>query len=412
MQHLRVLISAALLSVLPAAGVALGSVPVAAQGGPLPVWLLEPTAVEVGAETPDSPALVVSGAAFLSDGRIVVADSGGSRVGVFTRSGARLTTFGRPGTGPGEFTSVTSVESGAGDSIFVFDGGLQRLSVHTPDGSLVRVTLVAQNAGLRVGAVGRLGPDRWYAKEAPRLLPSGVGRARASVVLLGGGLQTIRQVTSVPDLITGSVTMAGQVATRFAPFSPRALDAHAGPCFFVTASDDGRVSVFRADGSQGAAVSAPASPRRVTPADKSAWVEEAVRGLPPQTAAAARGALLEFPHPPSFPRFHDMVADDHGYLWLQEFAPPLGPGGRWIVLGRRGAVARVELPDADRILAIRGSTVAARVPLAPGRATLRLYTLGVDRDARSREDGLCPEEVAHGGGGGVSRSTRRSRKTR
>ena len=125
--------------------------------------------------------------------------------------------------------------------------------------AVVRVTLVAPGADLRMDGVGRLGSEAWYGKEAPSVRSSGVGRDRSLVVLLDGNLRRGREVASVPDLITGSVTMADQVATRFVPFSPRALHAHSGPCFYVMASDEPRVAVFRADGSQAASASAPAA---------------------------------------------------------------------------------------------------------------------------------------------------------
>ena len=382
-----------LLRALPLAASAVWCSPASAQGGALPFWRVELSAVEVDAvlEGPIYPLAGVSGAALLSDRRIVVADSGSSRLAIVTPAGVRRSVFGRLGEGPGEFRSVTSVEAGRGDTLYVFDERLQRLSVYAPDGTLARVTLVAPTAGLRFAAVGQLGdPYSWYAKEAPSVLSSGVGRDRTSVVLLDWTLQRAREITSVPDMVTGSVTMAGQVATRFVPFTPRALVAHAGWCLYVMSSDEGRVSVFQWDGSQVASVSAPASPRRVTPADKDAWVEDAVRDVPPEAAAEARSALESLPHPPTFPLYEDMLADDLGYVWLREFATRAGSGRRWIVLGRRGAVAQMDLPDAEGILAIRGNTVLAKVRVAPDRVVVRLYTLTGDGGARPKQNGLCP----------------------
>jgi hypothetical protein len=366
--------------------------PLSAQGGAVATVSVEPTAVQIGGSGSPTRLGSLSGAALMSDGQIVLADTPTLEIGLYTPYGARRAQFGRVGDGPGEFRSISALEVGANDSIYVFDARLQRLSVFDQEGALVRATLISAQIGIRVGTVGRLGPDTWYAKEAASVLPSGVGRDRTLVVLLDRQLNRTRDVTTVPDYVTGSVPMGGQVAARFVPFSPRALTAHGGSCLFVMASDEQRLLVFEEAGRQAASVPVPATPRRISEGDMEAWAAHAVRELPPQAAAAALSALSTFPHAPTFPLFNTLLVDDLGYVWLQEFAPPLGAGPRWKVVGARGVVvAHVVFPEGVRPLVVRGSTVVAAEPGTSGGDVVRLYTLTGEARARDRQGGVCAD---------------------
>ncbi len=71
-------------------------------------------------------------------GRIFVSDLDASHVAVFDSLGRRLGTLGRSGEGPGEFRSPWTLAQGRGDSIFVVDLALARVSVFAGDLSFVR----------------------------------------------------------------------------------------------------------------------------------------------------------------------------------------------------------------------------------------------------------------------------------
>ncbi|MXY08087.1 MAG: 6-bladed beta-propeller, partial [Rhodothermaceae bacterium] len=51
-----------------------------------------------------------------SDDQLLVADSDAKVIYVFSESGDSLRTFGRPGSGPGEFDSIRDMDIGPGDS--------------------------------------------------------------------------------------------------------------------------------------------------------------------------------------------------------------------------------------------------------------------------------------------------------
>ena len=68
-----------------------------------------------------------------SKGRIYVGDLRNRHVKVLSREGKLLQTIGADGQGPGEFQAVHDVIVGRGDSLYVIDQSLRRLSVFAPD---------------------------------------------------------------------------------------------------------------------------------------------------------------------------------------------------------------------------------------------------------------------------------------
>lgn len=76
-------------------------------------------------------------AVVLSNGTIVVSD--GTRLVYFDARGAFLGSFGRKGSGPGEFQLVSNICVRAGDTLQVNDGGLARATILTPQRTLARI---------------------------------------------------------------------------------------------------------------------------------------------------------------------------------------------------------------------------------------------------------------------------------
>ena len=68
-----------------------------------------------------------------SQGRLYVADSGWDGLLVFSDTGVLEGVIGRAGKGPGEFEHVSAVHIDALDSIYVWDGQLNRITIFSPD---------------------------------------------------------------------------------------------------------------------------------------------------------------------------------------------------------------------------------------------------------------------------------------
>lgn len=92
-------------------------------------WAIDPTPRFSIGDTEDSDTTVfavVSDARRMSDGLIVVADGAAKLIITFDSTGARVSTAGRPGRGPAEFSGGLSVVKGPGDSAAVWDSGMMR----------------------------------------------------------------------------------------------------------------------------------------------------------------------------------------------------------------------------------------------------------------------------------------------
>lgn len=72
-----------------------------------------------------------------SKGEIFVVDSRIKSVYMFTDEGSKIRDIGRSGAGPGEFFGPVSVHVTKGDSLYIFDRILNRVSVFNPENTVV-----------------------------------------------------------------------------------------------------------------------------------------------------------------------------------------------------------------------------------------------------------------------------------
>lgn len=96
----------------------------------------EPT-VSIGVLDGDEPYMLYRAydATMLSDGRIVVANTGTQELRVFDRSGTHVATWAGEGQGPGEFTDLSQIEAWPGDSIIAWYGPQLGFSVFDAEGN-------------------------------------------------------------------------------------------------------------------------------------------------------------------------------------------------------------------------------------------------------------------------------------
>ncbi|MCZ0934148.1 MAG: 6-bladed beta-propeller [Gemmatimonadetes bacterium] len=102
-------------------------------------WALEqPAVLEIGRGEGQGPGSDLFGAIAhairLSNGHIAVADRHAQEVRVFDDAGGHVLTFGRPGEGPGEFTTLWSIAELGGDTIAAIDPLGGRVSLFSSAG--------------------------------------------------------------------------------------------------------------------------------------------------------------------------------------------------------------------------------------------------------------------------------------
>lgn len=334
-------------------------------------WRIAPQpSIVVGTEVSGLPLFKVNSAVRLSDGRIVVADGGlSSRVSVFSANGIYEGAVGRSGEGPGEFKWVTSLQVGPGDSLFVYDASLQRLTVFTPEGEVARTSTFRIPLGLTgsdgLASVSRLAGDTWVGRGAESVRSGAVGELTRDTVVIGlmdGVLQGLRPLAYIPGRMTTSTMLLGRPVSHVPSFTSEALHTTWGRCVFISNGEDPRIEVFASDGSLIADYDGPGRRRPVTQAHverKLAYELEVFSDTDPRLLERVLNAEAR---PTSLPFYHRILADEWGHLWLQEYAPPVGVGSVWYVLSQSGELLdQVVMPHDLRVFAITADGVLARI---------------------------------------------------
>ncbi|HEX2166402.1 MAG TPA: 6-bladed beta-propeller [Longimicrobiales bacterium] len=309
----------------------------------------------------------VRGVVRLRDGRVAVANSGSSEIRIFSTDGALLETIGGPGEGPGEFRNLWRIFLLPGDSLLVTDASLDRLTVFSPDGELVRTArFEASPSGGVPTPSTRLGDGSFIA------LPSftfGSGSGSESRVVQDTvALMRYRMDGSYAGEIGRS---AGSEHFMFVHESgmlggPRIWGrrthiAAAGDQVIVGHSADHSYEVWNADGRVLRKVRAERPLRPVTDADVALMREPDPESDPGSTDMFNR-VLDALPPPTHFPAYEDIEAESDGHVWIRDYVwPDEGAAQEWQVFDPEGRwLGAVTMPpgftplviEADEILGI------------------------------------------------------------
>jgi len=314
----------------------------------------------------------VAGAHRFPDGRIVVANAGSREVRVFSPDGTHLRSFGRRGAGPEEFEMPVLVGA-VGDTLLVVDAPQHRLTLVHPDQGFVGVVRVSDDVGGWLYPSGTFGNGQVVfggAFDMRRIgeLKNGMNRAHTFYrsCNLDGSLAVDFGDKDGTEFFIKDLEGSDQDARpALIPFAKGPL-ATVSPGFFFFSDGDGyEIEVYEPSGRMVRLIRLERDPVSVTPSDGERYVEGEVEGIEnPEQAAAMRAYLSALPLPEFFPPYGLMLADQEGYLWVEDFQPPGVPIPLWSVFDPTGAlVARITLPDRFQLLEIGGD-----------------YLLGVGRD--------------------------------
>lgn len=292
-----------------------------------------------------------------STGIIYVGDWASTHVLAFAPDGAVLDTIGRRGNGPAEFTAVHSVYAGRGDSVFVYDANLARLSVFVGPSNDHRI---AYSLRPQFGDVGR--PYRVLIPNDSRVGYLAAVRRPASGSLTVHRMDRAGAIESKP-LITGS-TAASQVSVRESAGSTEVL--RTSPLFGrsavlgLTPADEiyygwtetidltfyeisgKQLGIFRAD--------APSIP--VTDRDIELALADATE--------VRRRLLADAEHPATKPAVHTVIIDDESRIWTGRYTRDPERHEWWVTLEQgRGESAIFSLPSDVDIQVVRGGRAYA-----------------------------------------------------
>lgn len=285
-------------------------------------------------------------------GAVYVADPVARVVTVLSPAGERLRSIGRKGAGPGEFEGIGSIQVGAGDTLFVFDNILRRLSAFRPqDDSVVYSRRVAeQSAGAPQRAYRVRSGQQIVATFMPPFradLGNGQAGQRRLVVRVldaDGSVERDSLLIGVGNsnlfMRSGSLISVGTNAFGRQPIVRLSTSDH----LFYARSDSAVVTVVGLDGRATRRCAFRANPVEVTPDDLARE----------QTLTSRRlQSVLADSMPAAWPTLRDIVVDDRDGVWFGV----TGEGGRvdrWVLCDREGVFrGSLKLPPNVMLAAVR-----------------------------------------------------------
>lgn len=323
----------------------------------------------------------VRGIGTLTNGEIVVLNSGTSEVRIFSAAGEFLRSFGREGDGPGEFRTPLLLGV-ANDEIMVQDP--ERIQFFDPQGNVIRSFQAFRSDRTYIEVSGHIG-DGWVARRRITSRPDEIvpGQYYADTI----SLQTIDSVgTRLSEIARYPARRevglpAGTPGTRKyyplfegAHFAATSSDGRA----FLTDRESYRVSVFDQQGRQIRTITQEHTPRRITQVHLDRYLELAQPGGRDRPRSDlivnATDGRLAAPRPEVLPALGQILAAPDGSFWVErpdlsadpgaeEYIRTFGygipePATTWDRFGASGQfVSQVRLPGGFRPQSVTSNSV-------------------------------------------------------
>lgn len=301
----------------------------------------------------------VAGALRLSDGRVVVANSGSGELRIFDPEGRHLATGGGQGEGPGEFRNLSRLYRLPGDTILVWDIGLRRISyfdaearfIHSvplvgtdggsmnlvdilPDGSV----LASASSGAWSGSIpteGLIGDSVLHVRFDPR-------SAEVDTVGWLPATQSMVRTTSSGGQVTSIEVMR-------LPFLRTAYIGAAGEHVFAAVNDRYEIALRDSAGRLTRIIRRDVRPEPFS----EEYVREqflSQRSRENVDPAELRDLYPGVPRPTHLPVLRGVRADPTGHFWVERFRWPNDDQPVWDVFDPEGRlVAVVRTPPGLRI---------------------------------------------------------------
>ncbi len=275
------------------------------------------------------------GLAVDSKGRILIADRQPPSVAVFSMDGEWLGSVGGVGEGPGEYVSVSDVDVGPSDSVYVMDLSKRILRVYDPtDFTYVRqiqFPLYEDDWGAASSVVGISDNGLIMRYNMPMIFDNREKPRHSYVVLVSSAGERIRELARLPalDLYVGLGPDGSPIVEiiKFAPNSVFSLSA--SQLFYSSLNAEIDILVTSLAGDTVRTIRRPHDPVALGRND-----------IPAQIDADARRMYPEFK-----PAYRYFVIDDQDNIWIKDYVEAPASEARWQVLDSEGRlIGQVLLP--------------------------------------------------------------------
>jgi hypothetical protein len=320
-----------------------------------PRWILSAAPVlDIGSGLEDDPRsefFRIGSVDRLSDGGLIVLNSGTREIRVYDATGEYIRDIGRVGEGPGEFTAPRWLHVMEGDSVLVFDARQKRLTVFGPGGEPARTVSVAP---LDIG----YNPSAGILDDGSFLVRTEISEVRfppASGELRRDSL-SYRRFTTTGEELPAFGTFPGQemfwmqdgptrmMADPLAfgrPFELVAGDS----IIYLGPTDTFEIRAYTHEGLLRQILRVIMDPIPVTGTMISAFMEGLTVSSDSAIAASFRRLRGAMPLPATTPAFSQLGVDSEQNLWVRQY--PLYPDSNvvWHIFGPSGRLSgSIELP--------------------------------------------------------------------
>ncbi len=287
----------------------------------------EPT-VSIGVLDGEGPYMLYRAydATMLSDGRIVVANTGTQELRVFDRSGTHVATWAGAGQGPGEFTDLSQIEPWPGDSILAWYGPQLGFSVFGPDGNHGRNFVFVDQ--------GRVSPmQRFWPAAAGRdgsILARHMPEAADTMVvqLRGRDGEVVGSFGTHPGYEWHLLAEGDRSILIRKSLGREPVAALWGDLVVIGHTGRYELKAFAGDGTLARIVRRDHALRVPTAAEVSAYVDTEMdrnRWATGSEAVTLRRRFEAVPVADHLPAFTSIMTDALGHLWVEEYESPADP---------------------------------------------------------------------------------------
>jgi len=254
-----------------------------------------------------------------SDGNLYVLDQQAQEVRVFDPTGTYLTTLGRPGNGPGELSrGAAAVMVGAGDTVYVPDLLLQRMTMYTAAGEDAGTFPIPLQQGISMR--WELAPDNSFLQQVRTMtLPNQPDTVPDSNLILKRATDGTLQDT-VLELLVGETLQFNEGGPQIRLFESEPVWTQLSGSRLATAINSTyRIEVYDLAGDLRRVVTRPFTREPVTEADREAFrrlLREAWQdqGVPSQ---AVQQLMANVSFAAEYPAFAQLMAGPGGSLLVQ-----------------------------------------------------------------------------------------------
>lgn len=294
----------------------------------------------------------------LSSAAWLVSNRGNNQLLFFDSAGAYLSSFGRKGSGPGEFQSLSRVEVLRGDTIVAFDVTLRRLTFLDSAGRLIKTVSVADLGPPPFhDYLGRFRDGTWIGAVVSiygvNAVP-GVHVDSISVFRVSPDLASV--VGPIGAFALGSTLVVGINERRimtYLPFAPSIHVAITDSALILADGGNGIIDFVDSVGHVSRRIVLGVGPDPVT----SSMLREA-REQELRETGRNRSAVVDqqFAHPAipkALPVFSAVRVDALGFFWLRRFEAKAERPARYLIVTPAGTtLGEITTPAGFRIMTI------------------------------------------------------------